>query len=64
MCLFKAPKPPEPPEPKPADELYDEALRSRGATGLAAREATRLTTPLGLPQTASAPPATKTLLGA
>lgn len=64
MCLFKAPEPPKPPEPKPADEIHDEAIRARGAGAIAAREATQLTPPLGLPQTASTPPATKRLLGA
>ncbi len=63
MCLFKAPKPPPLPEPKPADELFEESIRASRASQLSAREATRLTAPLGLPQGAVPQPATKILLG-
>jgi hypothetical protein len=63
MCLFKQPKPPKPHEPRPADELADEAISgNRLAAAGAARDATRLTQPLGL-QTAPNTTATKTLLG-
>jgi hypothetical protein len=62
MCMFSSPKPPKPPEPKPADELADEAMASnRLAAAGAARDQTRLTSPLG--QQASNTTATKTLLG-
>lgn len=62
MCMFKQPKPPKPPEPKPADELADEAISmSRLAAAGDARDATRLTSPLG--QQAANTSATKTLLG-
>lgn len=66
MCLFNQPKPPKPPEPKPADELADEAIASnRLAAASAARDATRLTSPLGqqAANTTAFAPGTKTLLG-
>ncbi len=62
MCMFKQPKPPKPPEPKPADELADEAIsNSRLAAAGDARDATRLTSPLG--QQVASTSATKALLG-
>ena len=63
MCMFSQPKPPKPPLPKPADDLADEAIsNSRLAAAGEARDATRLTTPLGQ-QVAASTSATKALLG-
>ncbi len=63
MCMFSQPKPPKPPTPKPADELADEAIsNSRLAAAGAARDETRLTSPLGQ-QVASNTTAAKALLG-
>jgi len=64
MCLIRAPKPPAPPklpEPEPADRILDKTIEASRVRAFSAREATRLTTPLGLPQGGA--PATRRLLG-